>query len=118
MNRKLPLLALLCVAASALAANVFAAKSQVYKWVDAAGVVHYADAPPPRGTPNVQTVRVTSSGDQVQATQMENARKSGAQAATAAADKSWNVQQHIHCRRCQGHGEKLCHGTQQSRLAQ
>ncbi|MGA9335851.1 MAG: DUF4124 domain-containing protein [Rudaea sp.] len=83
MNRKLPLLALLCVAASAFAANAFAAKGHVYKWVDSAGVVHYADAPPPRGTPNVQTVRVSSGGDQVQSAQVDTS-EAGAQPASAA----------------------------------
>lgn len=82
MNHKLPLLAVLCVAAAAFAASAVAANAQVYKWVDASGVVHYADAPPPRGTPNVQTVRVTSSGDQVQPAIEENT-ESGSQEAPA-----------------------------------
>lgn len=52
MKSKLLLLALLCAAASAHA-------EQVYKWTDSSGVVHYSDAPPPKDTQNVQTVRVT-----------------------------------------------------------
>jgi hypothetical protein len=67
MNRKLPLLALLLVAASA-----YAADSQVYKWTDASGVVHYSDAPPPKDTQNVQTVRV-SGGDRPHAVGGDNA---------------------------------------------
>lgn len=86
MNRKLLLLVVLCVAACVLAANAFAAKAQVYKWIDSAGVVHYADAPPPRGTPNVQTVRVSSSGDQVQAPAEENSESGSQQAAAAPAN--------------------------------
>src|SRR5262249_18717051 len=30
----------------------------VYKWTDANGVVHFADAPPPNDTKNVQSVRL------------------------------------------------------------
>ena len=52
MNRQLLLLALLCATVSAHA-------EQVYKWTDAAGIVHYSDAPPPKDALNVQTVRVT-----------------------------------------------------------
>jgi len=66
MNRKLPLLALLLVAASA-----YAADSQVYKWTDAGGVIHYSDAPPPKDTQNVQTVRV-SGGDRPRAVASDN----------------------------------------------
>ncbi|HET8941504.1 MAG TPA: DUF4124 domain-containing protein [Rudaea sp.] len=83
MNHKLPLLALLCVATATFTAPAPAAKAQVYKWVDASGVVHYADAPPPRGTPNVQTVRVTSSGDQVQAAAVDNAEPGSENSTTA-----------------------------------
>lgn len=54
MKRQLLLLTLLCAAATA-----HAGEGQVYKWTDAAGIVHYSDAPPPRDTQNVQTVRVT-----------------------------------------------------------
>jgi Domain of unknown function (DUF4124) len=43
-------------------ATAFAAQSQVYKWTDAQGVVHYSDAPPPTTQANVQQVRV-SGGD-------------------------------------------------------
>jgi hypothetical protein len=48
----------LCLSAT----TAFAAQSQVYKWTDAQGVVHYSDAPPPTSQPNVQQVRV-SGGD-------------------------------------------------------
>ncbi|MDR3389293.1 MAG: DUF4124 domain-containing protein [Rudaea sp.] len=72
MNRKLPLLALALVAASA-----YAADAQVYKWTDAAGVVHYSDAPPPKDTLNVQTVRV-SGGDRPHAVNNENNETNGA----------------------------------------
>ncbi len=47
---------------SLTAATVLAAQSQVYKWTDAQGVVHYSDAPPPTTQANVQQVRV-SGGD-------------------------------------------------------
>lgn len=83
MKCKLPLLAMLCVAAAVFAANTFAATAQVYKWIDSAGVVHYADAPPPRGTPNVQTVRVSSAGDQVQPAAVDTS-EAGTQPANAA----------------------------------
>lgn len=66
MNRKLFFLALLCAAAS-----VYAAEGQVYKWTDAAGIVHYSDAPPPKDTQNVQTVHVTG-GDRPHAMPTEN----------------------------------------------
>jgi hypothetical protein len=42
-------------------AAAFAAQSQVYKWTDAQGVVHYSDAPPPTAQPNVQQVRISGS---------------------------------------------------------
>ena len=82
MKSKLLLLALLCAAASASA-------EQVYKWIDAAGVVHYSDAPPPKDTQNVQTVRV-SGGDRphASAAATENnteAPKDGGGAAPSAA---------------------------------
>ncbi len=81
MNRKLPLLALLLVAASA-----YAADSQVYKWTDASGVIHYSDAPPPKETQNVQTVRV-SGGDRPRAVGGDNGDPADAadKAKTAAA---------------------------------
>jgi hypothetical protein len=79
MNRQLPLLALLCVSA-----QLYAADSQVYKWTDAAGVVHYTDAPPPKETLNVQTVRV-SGGDRPRAVALDN---SDANATTAPKDAS------------------------------
>jgi hypothetical protein len=43
------------------AATAFAAQSQVYKWTDAQGVVHYSDAPPPIAQANVQQVRISGS---------------------------------------------------------
>ena len=43
-----------------------AAQSQVYKWTDAQGVVHYSDAPPPTTQANVQQVRI-SGGDRPRA---------------------------------------------------
>jgi|KBSSwiStaDraftv2_1062776.scaffolds.fasta_scaffold549301_2 hypothetical protein len=54
MNRMLILLTLACTAAGAAAAD----KQQVYKWTDASGVVHFTDTPPPKDTPNVQSVRI------------------------------------------------------------
>lgn len=53
MKLKLPLLVALCAAYSA-----GAIADQVYKWVDAAGVVHYSDSAPPHGTKDVQRVLV------------------------------------------------------------
>ena len=61
MNRQLLSFALLCATVSAHA-------EQVYKWTDAAGVVHYSDATPPKDAQNVQTVRVTG-GDRPHAVQ-------------------------------------------------
>src|SRR5882724_5263457 len=66
MNRKLLSLALLCMVAS-----VDAAQAQVYKWTDAAGVVHYSDAPPPQDTPKVETMHV-SGGDHSHPTAAES----------------------------------------------
>jgi hypothetical protein len=57
MNRKLLLLALACCITAA-----YAADQQVYKWTDAAGVVHFSDSPPPKDAQNVQLIRV-SGGD-------------------------------------------------------
>lgn len=50
MNRKLLLIALLA------ACSVQAA--EVYKWVDANGIVHYSDAPPPADAKNVERMRI------------------------------------------------------------
>lgn len=50
MNRKLLLIALLA------ACSVQAA--EVYKWVDANGIVHYSDAPPPPEATKVEKMRV------------------------------------------------------------
>jgi len=78
MNRQLLLLALLCATASAHA-------EQVYKWTDAAGVVHYSDATPPKDALNVQTVRVTG-GDRPHAVQpSDNAEAAAAPDAKAPA---------------------------------
>ncbi len=57
MNRKLVLLALCCVTVGAHAVD-----QQVYKWTDAAGVVHFSDSPPPKDAKDVQLMRV-SGGD-------------------------------------------------------
>lgn len=57
MNRKLVLLVLSCFVVGA-----YAADQQVYKWTDAAGVVHFSDSPPPKDAKNVQLMRV-SGGD-------------------------------------------------------
>jgi len=57
MTRTITFLAM-CLAV----ATAFAAQSQVYKWTDAQGVVHYSDAPPPTTQANVQQVRI-SGGD-------------------------------------------------------
>ena len=75
MNRQWLFLAALCAAAAVHAAQ----EQQVYKWTDAAGIVHYSDAPPPKDVQNVQTVRVTG-GDRPHAVPTENT-----EAATAAA---------------------------------
>jgi hypothetical protein len=40
-------------------ASANAAQGQVYKWTDAAGIVHYSDAPPPDDVTNAEKVRVT-----------------------------------------------------------
>ncbi|MBS0569401.1 MAG: DUF4124 domain-containing protein [Proteobacteria bacterium] len=55
MNRKLLLLALSCFMVSA-----YAVDQQVYKWTDAAGVVHFSDSPPPKDAKDVQLMRVSS----------------------------------------------------------
>jgi hypothetical protein len=65
MNRQLLSFALLCATVSAHA-------EQVYKWTDAAGVVHYSDATPPKDALNVQTVRV-SGGDRPHAIPTDSA---------------------------------------------
>jgi hypothetical protein len=54
MNRTLVLLALSCFMVGA-----YAADQQVYKWTDAAGVVHFSDAPPPKDATGVQLMRVS-----------------------------------------------------------
>jgi len=77
MKSKLLLLTLLCAAATASA-------EQVYKWTDAAGVVHYSDAPPPKDTQNVQTVRVRGS-DRPHAVPMTDAPEADKQPADASA---------------------------------
>ena len=41
------------VAAAALVLAAAAAQGQTYKWKDAAGVTHYSDTPPPKGTAQV-----------------------------------------------------------------
>lgn len=79
MKCKLPLLALLLVAASA-----YATDAQVYKWTDAGGVVHYTDAPPPLDTKDVQTVRVRG-GDRPHAVGNENTETAGKAADAEAA---------------------------------
>lgn len=56
MNRKLVLLALSCFMVGA-----YAADQQVYKWTDAAGVVHFSDAPPPKDAKDVQLMKVSGS---------------------------------------------------------
>ncbi len=56
MKRKLVLLALSCFVVGA-----YAADQQIYKWTDAAGVVHFSDAPPPKDAQNVQLMRVSGS---------------------------------------------------------
>jgi hypothetical protein len=69
MKTTLLLLTLLCAAASANA-------EQVYKWTDAAGIVHYSDSPPPSDAQNVQTVRITG-GDRPHSVPTENNTESG-----------------------------------------
>jgi hypothetical protein len=54
MNRAVILLSLACTAVSAFAAD----NSQVYKWTDANGVLHFSDAPPPSDTKNVQSLHL------------------------------------------------------------
>jgi hypothetical protein len=80
MNRMLILLTLACTAAGA------ADKQQVYKWTDASGVVHFTDTPPPRDTPNVQSVRMVGGGTST--TPTEDATKAAAPVATASATAS------------------------------
>ena len=80
MNRVMILLALACTAASALAAD----KQQVYKWTDANGVVHFSDAPPPKDTQNVQSMRLVG-GTTATASSTEDEGKA------AAADASKTV---------------------------
>jgi glutaredoxin len=43
----------LCAALLVLAAGAAAAQGQVYKWKDAAGIIHYSDTPPPAGQAKV-----------------------------------------------------------------
>jgi hypothetical protein len=54
VNRSLFLFVLAAMLGSTWAAQ----KQQVYKWTDANGVVHFTDSPPPKDTPNVQSVRM------------------------------------------------------------
>jgi len=54
MIRLVILFALTCAAASVCAAD----KQQVYKWIDANGVVHFSDSPPPTDTKNVQSLHL------------------------------------------------------------
>ncbi|MBS0557663.1 MAG: DUF4124 domain-containing protein [Proteobacteria bacterium] len=56
MNRILVLLAL-----SGFMLGAYATDQQVYKWTDAAGVVHFSDAPPPKDAKDVQLMRVSGS---------------------------------------------------------
>lgn len=79
MNRNLWLFALICVVSSVAMA---AGSEQVYKWTDAAGVVHFSDAPPPKDTANVQTMRV-SGGDRPREVPAENNESSESSAAPA-----------------------------------
>jgi hypothetical protein len=51
-------LAIVFVLAAGITSVGAAEKKQVYKWTDANGVVHFTDAPPPKDTPNVQSVRL------------------------------------------------------------
>jgi glutaredoxin len=43
----------LCAALLVLVAGTAAAQNQMYKWKDAAGVIHYSDTPPPAGQAKV-----------------------------------------------------------------
>ena len=84
MNSKLLLFALICVVSSACLAK---GSEQVYKWTDAAGIVHFSDAPPPKGTANVQTMRV-SGGDRPREVPAENTENAAAPtSANSAAQK-------------------------------
>jgi hypothetical protein len=78
MNRNM----LLLLALAGCVGIAQAAQEQVYKWTDAGGVVHFSDAPPPRGTLGVQTVRV-SGGDRPHAVPVENSESGSPNAAAA-----------------------------------
>lgn len=58
MKRTVALVALACITAAASAAD---SKQQVYKWTDVNGVVHFTDTPPPKETPNVQSMHLIGS---------------------------------------------------------
>ncbi len=73
----------LFLAMSLSVATAFAAQSQVYKWTDAQGVVHYSDAPPPTTQANVQQVRI-SGGDRPHAVEGDAADASTSKPADAA----------------------------------
>ena len=83
MNRIVILLVLACAATSISAAD----KSQVYKWTDANGVVHFSDAPPPQDTKNVQSLHLaggtTTAGATAAADQPKDAAAAGARPANA-----------------------------------
>jgi len=64
---------------AAVAATAGHSADKVYKWKDAAGVVHFSDAPPPKGTEfdNVRIVNQSAAITQDQAAQQQAAAKPG-----------------------------------------
>jgi hypothetical protein len=87
MTRTIFLLAMCLPVAAA-----FAAQSQVYKWTDAQGVVHYSDAPPPTAQANVQQVRI-SGGDRPHAVDADAAADASAAKPADAAPPETTVAQ-------------------------
>lgn len=72
-----------------LASSIQAA-GKYYKWVDAAGVVHYGENPPDPSKAQLVNVKVGSSRDEAVKAQEENRAKAEAQGQQAAADAEQN----------------------------
>ena len=85
MNRKLVLLVLSCFMVGA-----YAADRQVYKWTDAAGVVHFSDSPPPKDAKDVQLMRV-SGGDRPRSVDNSPTSELGSNPATDANSGAGNT---------------------------
>jgi len=96
MNRLLTVIALLGLTVSAFAAN-----KKVYEWVDASGVKHYQDAPPPRGTPNVKVMNVHTSTPPSQQPPSNDAAAGNGQAKPARPQTTANMSPEQRAAACQ-----------------